>query len=327
MVNIAINGFGRIGRMLFKLALENNLKVVAINDLQTPESAAYLLKYDSIYGRYEEDVTTNGHALVVNGKKIPIVSEQDPARLPWKKLGVDVVLEATGRFTDREGASKHLKAGAKKVIITAPARNPDITLVPGVNDKALKKEHRIISLGSCTTNCTAPVVKVLDDAFGIKHALLTTIHAYTNDQATHDMAHKKLRRGRAAALNMVPTTTGAAESVIEVLPQLKGKMTGMAIRVPIACGSLIDLTAELKKTPSVNEINKLFKKLSSSSMKGIISYNEDEIVSSDIIKDSHSAIFDATLTQALGAHVKVFAWYDNEYAYSKRVIDVIEMLR
>ena len=326
-MNIAINGFGRIGRTVLKIALQNKINVVAINDLMGVENIAYLLKYDSVYGRYEGKIKTKKNSIIVNGKKIKIVNEKDPSNLPWDKLKVDIVVESTGFFTDREGASKHLQAGAKKVIITAPAEEPDITIVPGVNHNKLKKNHKIISVASCTTNCLVPVVKVLNDKFGIKRALMTTVHAYTNDQAIQDSPHKKIRRGRAAAINMIPTTTGAAKSVIEILPELLGKINGLAIRVPIACGSLVDLVVELKKKFTVNKINNTFKKAAKNELKGILEYSECNLVSSDIIGNPNSAVIDGLSTQVSGNLVKVLAWYDNEYGYSCRVIDVIKMLK
>jgi len=326
-MNIAINGFGRIGRAVFKLALENKIKVVAINDIHGSKDAEYLLKYDSVYGRFKGKIKAKRNSLVVNGKSVKVLSERDPGLLPWKELKVDVVVESTGVFRDREGASKHLEAGAKKVLISAPAKNPDFTVVLGVNHKKLNKNHKIISVASCTTNCLAPVVKVLNDKFGIKRALMTTVHAYTNDQVTQDSPHKKVRRGRAAALNMIPTTTGASKAVTEVIPQLKGKIEGVAVRVPVACGSLVDLSVELKKKTTADKLNRVLKKAARSKMKGVLEYTEDEIVSSDIIENPHSSIVDGLSTKAMDNFVKVFAWYDNEYGYSCRMIDVIKMLK
>lgn len=326
-MNIAINGFGRIGRAVFKIALENGLNVVAVNDLSSVENLAYLLKYDSIYGRYKGKVEAKKDCLVVNNKAVKVFSEKEPERLPWAKLKADFVVESTGIFRDREGASKHLKAGAKKVIITAPAKQPDITIVPGVNHKKLRKEHKIISVASCTTNCLAPVVKVLNEKFGIKRALVTTVHAYTNDQALHDSPHKDFRRGRAAASNIVLTSTGAAKAVIEIFPELKGKMDGLAIRVPVICSSLVDLVAELKKPADVKKINNALKNASKGELKGILDYTEDPIVSTDIIGNPNSSIVDGLSTYATGSMVKVLAWYDNEYGYSCRVVDVIKMLK
>jgi len=326
-MNIAINGFGRIGRAIFKIALDRKLNVVAINDAHGPESTAYMLKFDSVYGKYNHKVEAGKDFIKVDGKKIRVVSERDPLKLPWKSLGIDIVVESTGALTNAKEALSHIKAGAKKVIITAPAKNPDVTIVPGVNDAWLKSSHKIISVGSCTTNCTAIIAKVLLDTFGVRYAMLTTIHAYTNDQAIQDSAHHNIRRGRAGALNMVPTTTGAAETVIEVLPKLKGLMTGLSVRVPVACGSLTDLTVEVLKKATIKSVNAAFKKASQKSMKGIIEYSEDELVSSDVIGNPHSAVVDALSTQVDGNLVKVLAWYDNEYGYSQRVVDVVRMLR
>ncbi|MBU0978178.1 MAG: aldehyde dehydrogenase, partial [Nanoarchaeota archaeon] len=281
---------------------------------------------DTVYGPFKGKVTRDKENIVIDGRKIKVISERDINKLPWKKLGVDVVIESTGVFRDRESASVHLRNGAKYVLITAPAKNPDITIVPGVNHEKLKKEHKIISVASCTTNCLTPIVKVLHDKFKIKRALMTTVHAYTNDQSIHDEFHKKPRRGRAGALNMIPTTTGAAESVIEVMPDLLGKINGLAVRVPVACGSLVDIVAELSDEPTVKKVNDEFKNAAKGKMKGIIEYSEDELVSSDIISNPNSAIVDSLCTQTDGNLVKVLAWYDNEWGYSNRVIDVIKML-
>lgn len=326
-MNIAINGFGRIGRTILKIALERKLNVVAINDTHGAEAAAYLLKYDSVYGKYPTSVEAKKDHLLVGSKKIQVLSERDPTKLPWKELKIDVVIESTGAFTNAKDAAQHLAAGAKNVIITAPAKNPDVTIVPGVNDSWLKKNHHVISVGSCTTNCTATVAKILMDTFGVKYAMLTTIHAYTNDQVIQDSAHHNVRRGRAGALNMVPTTTGAAETVIEVLPKLKGLMTGLSVRVPIACGSLTDLTMEVTKKASIETVNDAFKKAARSSFKGLIEYTEDPLVSSDVIGNPHSAVIDALSTQVEGNLVKVLAWYDNEFGYSNRVVDVVQRLK
>lgn len=325
MVNVAINGIGRIGKSVLKICLEKKINIVAINDLTPIESLAYLLKYDSVYGNYEKKIEYGKDFIKIGNQKIEVFNETNPENLPWKELKVDVAIESTGIFTDREGAQKHLSAGAKKVIISAPSRNPDVTIVLGVNDKELKKENRIISMASCTTNCLAPIAKILNDEFGIKKGFMTTVHAYTNDQKILDIAHKKLRRGRAGAINLIPTSSGATTSVSEVIPELKGKMDGLAIRAPVACGSLVDFTAELKKKTYVEEVNKAMKK-ASEKLKGILEYNSDEIVSSDIIKNPHSSIFDATLTQTNENLIKVFSWYDNEYGYSCRIVDLIKRL-
>ena len=326
-MNIAINGFGRIGRSIFKIALDRRLNIVAINDTHGAESAAYTLKFDTIYGKYNRKVESHGNTLIVDNKKIPVLSERDPAKLPWKKLNIDLVIESTGAFTNARDAIQHLKAGAKKVIITAPAKGPDCTIVPCVNDQALKKDHKIISVGSCTTNCAATVAKVILDTLGIKYAMLTTVHAYTNDQEVLDNAHHNIRRGRAAALNLIPTTTGAAETVIEVIPELKDKLTGLAIRAPVPCGSLTDLTCEVLKKTSVSEVNNILRKASQTSFKNIIESSQDNLVSSDVIGNPHSAIVDSLCTQVDGNLVKVLAWYDNEFGYSNRVVDVIQRLK
>jgi len=325
MVRIAINGFGRIGRAVFKIALEKGLNVVAINDLTSVDNLAYLLKYDTVYGRYEKKVSVKGNNLVVDGKKIPVFSETNPENLPWKKLKVDIVAECTGFFTDREGAQKHLKAGAKRVLISAPAKNPDITVVKGVNDHKLKRQ-KIVSNASCTTNCFAPMVKVLDDNFGIRKGFMTTVHAYTGNQRILDGPHKKWRRGRAAAMSIVPTTTGAAKAVCEVLPEMKGKLDAIAMRVPVADGSIVDFVAELEESVTAEEVNKAFLKASKGKMKGIIEYTEEEIVSSDIIGNPHSCIIDGLSTRANGNLVKVLGWYDNEYGYSCRMVDVLKIM-
>ncbi|OIO40742.1 type I glyceraldehyde-3-phosphate dehydrogenase [Candidatus Pacearchaeota archaeon CG1_02_32_21] len=326
-MKIAINGFGRIGRIIFKIALEKGINIVAINDIHGAKDAAYLLKYDTVYGRYNKKIKIEGDNLVIDGKKIAVLNEQDPEKLPWSKLGVDLVIESSGVFTDREGASKHFKAGAKRVIVTAPGKNMDITIVPGVNDKKLNKKHKVISVASCTTNCVTPILKILNDTFEIKNALLTTNHAYTSNQGILDGFNKHLRRGRAAAQNIVPASTGASEAIVEALPELKGKVNGMAIRVPVADGSLVDVVADLKKNFTVESINNALKKASDKSMKGIVEYSEDELVSSDIIGNPHSAIVDSLLTLKEGSLVKVLAWYDNEYGYSNRVVDVINILK
>jgi len=323
---IAINGFGRIGRIVFKVAIEKGFDVVAINDLVDTKTLAYLLKYDSVYGNYDKKVEEVGDYLKVDNQKIKVLNEKDPENLPWKELGVDIVVESTGLFTERKGAEKHLKAGAKKVVISAPAKNPDITVVLGVNDDELKKEHKIISNASCTTNCLAPVVKVLNDKFGIEKGLMTTIHAYTGGQGLVDSPNKKMRRGRAAAMNMVPTSTGASKAVGEVLPELKGKLDGLAIRVPTITGSIVDFVAELKQDVKEENINEELKKQSKGKLKGILEYTEDEIVSSDVIKNSHSSIVDGLSTQVIGNTVKVLAWYDNEYGYSCRMVDLLKKI-
>jgi glyceraldehyde 3-phosphate dehydrogenase len=325
-MNIAINGFGRIGIAVLKICLERKMNVVVVNDPHGVESAEYLLKHDSIYGRYEKDVKIDKDNMVVGGRRIKVIAERDINKINWKALKVDVVIESTGVFKDKKDASIHLKNGAKYVLITAPSEDPDVTIVPGVNSSKLKKEHKIISVASCTTNCLTPVLKVLNDNFKIKRALMTTVHAYTNDQVLHDQSHKKRRRGRAGAINIIPTSTGAAEAVEAVLPELTGKVNGLAVRVPVPVGSLVDLVAELEEKFDVGKVNAVFKKASQKEMKGILEYSEEELVSSDVIGDSHSAVFDSLCTQADGNLVKVLAWYDNEFGYSNRVVDVIQIV-
>ncbi|MBN2420859.1 type I glyceraldehyde-3-phosphate dehydrogenase [Candidatus Woesearchaeota archaeon] len=325
-MNIAINGFGRIGRVILRILCERGIKVTAINDLGGVETAAYLLKHDTAYGNFNGKAEIKEGDLVVNGKRIKFFSQKDPLQLPWKQMKIDVVIEAAGVFNEGNLASQHLIAGAKKVIITAPAKGADATIVPGVNHSILNKSHNIVSVSSCTTNCLAPIVKILNNYFGVEKALMTTIHAYTNDQAIQDTAHKKLRRGRAGAANLIPTTTGAAHSVEEVIPEMKGRVTGLAVRAPVICGSLIDLTAELRRPFTTEEINAVFELEARKGMKGIIEYSGDELVSSDVIENTHSAVFDSKLTQKSGNLVKIFAWYDNEYGYSQRVADVVVMM-
>lgn len=325
-MKVAINGLGRIGRIVLKRALEKNVNIVAINDRANIESIAYLLKYDSVYGPYDKPIQTGKDFIKIGAKKILIISEDNPEKLPWKELGVDVVIESTGVFTDRDGASKHLKAGAKKVLISAPAKDPDATIVIGVNEKTLKKEHKIISLASCTTNCIAPIIKILNDKFKIKKGYITTIHAYTNDQNILDSAHKKIRRSRAGAINLIPTSSGASTSTAIVIPSLKGKLDGMAIRTPVACGSITDFVATLNKSVTPDEINKVIKE-KSKQIPEILQYTDDEIVSSDIIKNPHSSIFDSKLTKTNGNMVKVLSWYDNEYGYSCRMVDTLNLLK
>lgn len=328
MVKVAINGFGRIGRSVFRSALKKGIKIVAINDIHGVKDAEYLLKYDSVYGNYPEKVSIKNNDLIVSGKKILVLSEREPEKLPWKKLGVDIVIESTGVFRDRVGAKKHLTAGAKKVIVTAPMKDKaDITVVLGVNDKKLKKSDKIISIASCTTNSVSPILKIINDRIGVKKAFLTTVHAYTSSQALVDGSHKNPRRGRAAATNLVPTTTGATDAVVKALPEMKGKLDGIAIRAPVICGSISDLTIELKRQTSKKEINKLVKEESKKRYNGVVGYSEDEIVSSDVIGNSHSAIFDSLMTRVQGNLIKVLAWYDNEAGYSSRVVDVVKLLK
>ncbi len=326
-IRIAINGFGRIGRNVFRILHKNPAayEVVAINDLTDPATLAHLLKYDSVAGRFCGKVEAAADGIVVDGKKIQVLAQKDPAALPWGALRTDVVVESTGIFTSREACTKHLTAGARRVVLTVPPKDEvDAMVVLGVNDAALKKEHRIISNASCTTNCLAPIAKVLHDAFGIEHGLMNTVHAYTNDQNVLDLPHKDLRRARAAALNIIPTTTGAARAVGKILPDLKGLLDGFSLRVPIPCGSVVDLTAVLKKPATVESVNAAMKAAAEGPLKGILCYTEDPIVSSDIVGDPHSSIFDAKSTMAIGnTMVKVVSWYDNEWGYSNRVVDLI----
>lgn len=327
MTKVAINGFGRIGRLAFKALLQKkNIEVVAINDLTDTATLAHLLKYDSIHGRFDGTVEHTSDSFIVNGKTIKVTAERDPAQLPWGDLGVEVVLESTGRFVDEEGSKKHLTAGAKKVVISAPAKGNIPTVVLGVNDDILTGSEEVMSNASCTTNCLAPVAKVLHDNFGLEKGFITTIHAYTADQNLQDAPHKDLRRARAAAINMVPTSTGAAKAVGLVLPDLNGKLDGNAVRVPTPTGSLTDLVCTLSKDVTVEEINAAMKAAAEGPMKGILKYTEDPIVSTDIIGDPHSSIFDAGMTSANGNMVKVVSWYDNEAGYSNRVADLIEKI-
>lgn len=331
-VRVGINGFGRIGRILFRVMASrpSEFEVVAINDLGSPEALAMLLKYDSVQGRFPGTVKFEADGLVVNGKKIAICAEKDPRNLPWSKLGVDVAVESTGFFTGREkdgkpGYDSHLTAGARKVILSAPAKDkPDLTCVLGVNDSQLTAAHKCISNASCTTNCLAPMVKVLHETFGLEKGLMTTVHAYTNDQRVSDQLHADAHRSRAAALNIIPTSTGAAKAVGEVLPQVNGKLTGISLRVPVPAGSITDLTAVLSKNVTKEDINAAMKAASEGALKGILEYNEDPIVSSDVIGNSHSCVFDAPWTSVMqGNLVKVLGWYDNEYGYSTRTADLI----
>ena len=331
-VRVAINGFGRIGRNVFRAAYESGADIewLAVNDLVDPKTIAHLLKYDSNYGRFPGEVEATGAGFSVDGKEIRVLAERDPADLPWSELGADVVIESTGLFTDRENAAKHLEAGAKKVLISAPATNPDTTVVLGVNfDEVYDREsHQIISNASCTTNCLAPVAKVLHDTIGIKHGLMTTIHAYTADQRLQDMPHRDLRRARAAAINLIPASTGAAKAIGLVIPELNGKLHGFAVRAPVPTGSVVDLTVEVNRETTVEEVNAAMKAAAESgSLKDLLIYNEDPIVSSDIVKNPASSIFDAELTAVMdGTMVKVVSWYDNEWGYSNRVSDVVQRL-
>jgi glyceraldehyde 3-phosphate dehydrogenase len=326
-IKVAINGFGRIGRLTLRALLsKENVEVVAINDLTDNATLAHLFKYDSIHGRFNGQVSSDAESITVNGRRIAAFAEKDPKNLPWGKLGIEVVLESTGRFVDEAGAGGHLTAGAKKVVISAPAKGNIATVVLGVNEHTLTGNETILSNASCTTNCLAPMAKVLDDNFGIEKGYITTIHAYTADQNLQDAPHKDLRRARAAALSIVPTSTGAAKAVGLVLPHLQGKLDGTAMRVPVPTGSLTDLTAILKREVSADEINAAMRKAAANEMKGILEYMEDPIVSTDIVGNPHSCIFDAELTAVNGTLVKVVGWYDNESGYSARTADLIERI-
>jgi glyceraldehyde 3-phosphate dehydrogenase len=333
-VKVGINGFGRIGRLVYRAMSERPqvFDVIAVNDLTEPKHLATLLKYDSVHRRFQRPVEASEGKLIVGGKPIQVLKEREPAKLPWTKLGVDVVVESTGFFTDREGPkggfADHLKAGAKRVIISAPAKGPDITIVLGVNDKKLNSDHRFISNASCTTNCLAPMCMVLQQKFGIDHGTMTTVHAYTNDQRVADLIHEDLRRARAAAINIIPSTTGAARAIGQVLPELDGKLDGMALRVPVPDGSITDLTAELQQEVTPEQVNAAFRDAASGALKGILEYTEDPVVSSDIVGNPHSCVFDAKSTivspKGKGKMVKVFGWYDNEWGYSCRTADLVE---
>jgi len=329
-MRVGINGFGRIGRLFYRAAVEKNAKmdVVAVNDLADAKTLAHLLKYDSVHRQMNATVEAHGNSIVVNGKEIKVLSERDPAKLPWKDLGVYLAIESTGLFTDRENASKHIQAGAKKVIVSAPAKGEDITVVIGVNDDKYDHEkHNIISNASCTTNCVAPVAKVLNDSFGLDRGFMMTAHAYTNDQRILDLVHKDLRRARAAALSIIPTTTGAARAATVVLPELKGRMDGIALRVPVPNVSVVDLTATLKKSTTKEDVNAAFKKAAEGRLKGILAYTELPLVSMDFNGDPHSAIVDGLSTMMLGEDmVKVLAWYDNEWGFSHRMVDMAEII-
>lgn len=328
-VKIAVNGFGRIGRLVTRIAMRrSDIEIAAINDLGSLEASSHLFKYDSLHGRYEGTVEADGDYLVIDGRRIRYLSEKDPEMLPWSEMGVQVVVEGTGRFRSREKAGKHLTAGAKKVIVTAPGKKVDLTLVMGVNqDKYRPDEHQVISMASCTTNCLAPVAKVLMEEFGIVKGFMNTVHSYTNDQRILDLEHEDLRRARAAALSIIPTTTGAASALGLVIPELEGKLDGLAVRVPTPTGSLLDLTLELEKPTDRDQINAAFLKASQGSLKGILNYTEIPLVSSDYRGSEYSAIVDGLLTMTMGDRMaKIIAWYDNEWGYSTRVVDTVEFL-
>ena len=324
-VKVAINGFGRIGRNVLRIASQtNSMDVVAINDLTDAATLAHLFKYDSVHGTFAGDVSTDGSNLTINGKNIQILSQRDPSQLPWKELGVEIVIEATGIFSDRDKAAMHLTAGAKKVIVTAPGKDADVTVCMGINEKDYQTSHQVISNASCTTNCLAPVAKVLLENFGIVRGMMTTIHAYTNDQNILDLPHKDLRRARAAAMSMIPTTTGAARATALVLPELKGKLDGMAIRVPIPNVSLVDLVVETEKETTIEEVNRVMKQASENELKGILDYCELPLVSRDFNGSAASSTLDALNTNVIGGKmVKVLTWYDNEWGYSHRVVDLV----
>ncbi|HUI64360.1 MAG TPA: type I glyceraldehyde-3-phosphate dehydrogenase [Bacteroidota bacterium] len=327
-VNVGINGFGRIGRLVFRRMLqEGGFNVVGINDITDAKTLAYLLKYDSVHGVFSGDSKAEDSAIVVNGKKFRVSAEKDPSKLPWKDLGADIVIEGTGIFTSREKLQMHIAAGAKKVLLTAPAKDEiDATVVLGVNDNVLTGKEQFVSNASCTTNCLAPMVKVLHQSFGVEQGFMTTIHSYTNDQRLLDLPHKDLRRARAAALSIIPTTTGAARTVGKVIPELKGKLDGFSLRVPTPDASITDFVAILKKPATREAVNDAMKQAAATAMKGILEYTEDEIVSTDIIGNPHSCIFDSKLTMAMGNTVKVFGWYDNEWGFSCRVVDLLKKI-
>ena len=328
-IKVGINGFGRIGRNVFRAIVERGgIDVLAVNDLTDAKSLGILLKYDTVHGKFAGTIEAGEKSLLVNGKEVKLLMEKDPSKLPWKALGVDIVIESTGMFTSRADCAKHLDSGAKYVLLSAPAKDKiDATIVIGVNTKELKPEHKIVSNASCTTNCLAPMAKVLNDNFGIEKGLMTTVHAYTNDQRISDLVHKDLRRARAAAMNIIPTTTGAAKAIGEVIPSLKGKLDGLSLRVPIVNGSVTDLVAMLAKDVTVETVNAAMKKAANGELKGILEYCEDPIVSSDIIGNTHSSIFDSALTYVIDKRmVKVVSWYDNEWGFSNRMIDLIELI-
>lgn len=328
-VKVGINGFGRIGRLVTRAGLKDpDLEFVAVNDITDAKTLAHLFKYDSVMGPYKGEVKAVDGGISIDGKSIKIFSERDPANIPWKGVGAEVIVESTGLFRTREAVGKHIDGGAKRVLISAPAKDHDGTFVKGVNSEQFdKSKHKIISIGSCTTNCLAPIVKVLNDSFKIKRAFMTTIHAYTNDQRILDAPHKDLRRARSAAVSMIPTTTGAAKAISEVIPDVKGKIDGCAIRVPTPVGSLIDLVADLEKSVSIEDVNAAMKKAADGPMKGVLEYTEDPIVSVDIVANPHSSVFDALSTMKVGDNfVKVFSWYDNEWGFSNRMIDMLKMM-
>jgi glyceraldehyde 3-phosphate dehydrogenase len=329
-IKIGINGFGRIGRLVYRAGMDNsNLEFVAVNDVTDAKTLAHLLKYDSVHGVLDSEIKAEGNNILVDGKKMEVFSEKDPSSLPWKKLGVDFVVESTGKFRTASDAKKHIQAGAKKVLISAPAKGsePVPAIVLGVNQDKYDPQAEVLTIGSCTTNCLAPIAKVLNDNFGMVRGFMNTIHAYTSDQRLLDAPHKDLRRARAAAASIIPTTTGAAKALALVLPELKGKLDGVALRVPVTTGSIVDLTCELSKDVTVQDINGAMKKAASGEMKGILQYTEDPIVSADVIHNPYSSIFDALSTMVIGRNlVKVFAWYDNEWGFSCRMVEMLELM-
>ena len=330
-VRVGINGFGRIGRNVFRAAYERGADIewLAVNDVIYPKTIAHLLRYDSNYGPFPGEVDATDTGVRVDGREMRVLSERDPGALPWGELGAEVVIESTGRFTDRENAAKHLDAGAKKVVISAPATNPDVTVLLGVNFDEVydSSQHHVISNASCTTNCLAPVAKVLHDTVGIKHGLMTTIHAYTSDQRLQDMPHRDLRRARAAAINLIPASTGAAKAIGVVIPELNGKLHGFAVRAPVPTGSVVDLTVEANRETNVEEVNEAMRAAANGPLEGLLAYTEDPIVSSDIVKNPASSIFDSQLTAVMdGTMVKVVSWYDNEWGYSCRVVDLVQKI-
>jgi glyceraldehyde 3-phosphate dehydrogenase len=328
MVNVGINGFGRIGRCFFRASRKADVNVVAVNDVTDAKTLAHLLKYDSVFGKYEGTVQSESGGLLIDGKKIAVLAERDPGQIQWSEHDVDLVVESTGLFTNREAAQKHLNGGAQKVLISAPSKDPDITIVPGVNlDKYDAKTHNIVSLASCTTNCVTPVAKVLHDSCTIRHGFMTTAHAYTNDQRIQDLPHHDLRRARAAALSIIPTSTGAAVATTRVLPELKGKLHGLALRVPVPDGSIVDLVVEVERDVSVDSVNEAFRDAAAQSMRSILEYSDEPLVSCDIIGNPHSAVFDSLSTMVLEKRlVKVLAWYDNEWGYSNRLVDMVQTM-
>jgi len=328
-IRVGINGFGRIGRNVFRAGVnKEGLEFVAVNDLTDAKTLAHLLKYDSVHGKLQNRVEAKGDSILVDGKAVNVLAQKDPGQIPWKDLGVDVVLESTGRFTDREGGSKHLQAGAKKVVISAPAKDPDVSVVFGVNEKDyIPAKHNIISMGSCTTNCLAPIAKILVDEFGVEHGLMTTIHSYTNDQVILDFPHKDLRRARAAGMAMIPTTTGAATALSLVIPELKGKMDGMSIRVPTPNVSVVDLVVDLKKETTAEEVNRVLKSYAEGKLKRILSFCEEPLVSIDFNGNPHSSIVDGPSTKVIGKKMaKILSWYDNEWGFSNRMAELMLFL-